>query len=89
MQIYLPKRLFFCLLAVLSLGLAAVAGGLSGALSGASALPGEWISQVNEATKQDPYTNNKRTIEETADGLYEAFLEKQKDLKDYIDLMGE
>jgi len=53
--------------------LAAVAGGLAGALSGAQALPDEWIAQVNEATRQDPYTNSHRTIEETADGLLAAF----------------
>ena len=53
--------------------LAAVAGGLCGALSGTEGLPNEWISQVNEAVKKDPYTNNQRDIDETADGLYEAF----------------
>jgi len=37
--------------------LAAVAGGLAGALSGARAIPSEWIEQVNESTRQDPYTN--------------------------------
>jgi len=54
--------------------LAAVAGGLSGALSGDAAIPAEWIAQVNEATRQDPYTNNQRTIEETADGLLESLI---------------
>ena len=63
--------------------LGAIAGGLCGTLSGPSIYPKEWIDQVNEATKVDPYTNNKRTIEETADGLYEAFLEKQRRLAEY------
>lgn len=67
--------------------LAAIAGGLSGALSGINAIPKDWIDQVNAATKKDPYTNNHRTIEETADGLYEAFLAKQKNLKEYVRLM--
>lgn len=53
--------------------LAAVAGGLAGALSGPASLPAQWIAQVNDATRQDPYTNNSRTIEETADGLLEAY----------------
>lgn len=67
--------------------LAAVAGGLSGALSGASALPAEWIKTVNDATKVDPYTNSKRTIEETADGLLSAFRARQDRLRAYVELM--
>ena len=68
--------------------LAAVAGGLAGALTGSGDMPKKWIDQVNEATRQDPYTNNKRNIEETVDGLYEAFLAKQNRLKEYIALMA-
>jgi ADP-ribosylglycohydrolase len=68
--------------------LAAVAGGLAGALSGAVSLPKQWIDQVNEATRQDPYTNNKRTIEETADGLYGAFLSRRRKLEEYLKLMA-
>jgi len=45
--------------------LAAVSAGLAGALSGSSSLPKEWIAQVDKATLADPYTNNKRTIEQT------------------------
>jgi ADP-ribosylglycohydrolase len=69
--------------------LAAVAGGLSGALSGGGAIPREWIDQVNEAARQDPYTNNKRTIEDTAEGLFGAFLARQKRMKVYLRQMGE
>jgi hypothetical protein len=69
--------------------LAAVAAGLSGALSGIQAVPGEWVDQVNEATAQDPYTNNCRTIEETADGLLGAFLARQQRLAGYVQLMGD
>lgn len=58
--------------------LAAVASGLAGALSGASTLPREWIDQVNRATEADPYTNNKRSIEETAEGLYSAYRAKNQ-----------
>lgn len=68
--------------------LAAVTGSLCGALSGSKGLPPEWIAQVNQATKEDPYTNNRRTIEETADGLHAAFLAKQRRLADYLDVMG-
>jgi hypothetical protein len=51
------------------------------------ALPSEWISQVNEATRQDPYTHSHRTIEETAAGLYEAFLNRQQKLQAYVEMM--
>jgi ADP-ribosylglycohydrolase len=67
--------------------LAAVAGGLAGAFSGKSSLDQEWIDQVNEATRQDPYTNNYRTIDETVDGLYAAYQNRMKKLASYVDLM--
>ncbi len=69
--------------------LAAVAGGLAGALSGSQAIPRKWIDQVNEATRQDPYTNNQRTIEETADGLYSAFQAKHGRASEQLRLMSE
>jgi ADP-ribosylglycohydrolase len=69
--------------------LAAVAGGLAGALAGAASLPAEWIEQVNQATTQDAYTNNHRTIEQTADGLLSAFQARQGRLKEYVRQMAE
>mgnify|MGYP001557763131 CR=1 FL=1 len=57
--------------------LAAVAGGLSGAFSGARRIPAQWIAQVNRATKADRYTNNRRTIEQTSAGLLRAFRARQ------------
>jgi ADP-ribosylglycohydrolase len=68
--------------------LAAIAGGLAGALAGAEAIPADWIAEVNAATRQDPYTNNRRTIEETADGLFDAFMARRKRLQDGLALMG-
>ena len=68
--------------------LAAVAGGLAGALSGPGALPREWIEQVNAATKADPYTNNHRTIQETAEALFEAFVARRGRLEQYVDMMA-
>lgn len=67
--------------------LAAIAGGLSGALSGSALLPREWISQVNEATLKDPYTNNKRTIDESVDGLYKAYLSRHARMFKYLQTM--
>lgn len=67
--------------------LAAIAGGLAGALSGTESLPGEWLDQVDEATRQDPYTNCRRTIADTAEGLYGAFQARLARLADYVDTM--
>jgi ADP-ribosylglycohydrolase len=68
--------------------LAAVAGGLAGALTGIEAIPGEWVRRVNESTTRDPYTNNHRSIEETADGLWSAFRARCQRLADYVNEMG-
>ena len=56
--------------------LAAVAGGLAGAFSGASSLDEAWIAQVNAATKADPYTNSLLDIDETTEGLHRAVLSR-------------
>ena len=67
--------------------LAAVAGGLAGTLSGTDPLPPAWLKQVDEATQQDPYTNCRRTIADTAEGLYGAFQARLGKLADYVDRM--
>jgi ADP-ribosylglycohydrolase len=69
--------------------LAAVAGGLAGALSGVQAIPAAWVEQVNVATRQDPYTNSQRTIEDTADGLLDAFVARRQRLANYVQQMGD
>lgn len=56
--------------------LAAIAGGLCGALSGASSLRPEWIEQVDQATMKNVYTNSQRTLKETADGLHSALMSR-------------
>ncbi len=53
--------------------LTAIAGGISGALSGSASIPPELIQQVDKATSLNKYTNSQRTLRETADGLYDAF----------------
>jgi len=67
--------------------LAAVAGGLAGALSGASGLDQKWIDTVNAATKADPYTNSKLDIDETTEGLHAAVLNKLQHAKAQADVM--
>jgi hypothetical protein len=69
--------------------LAAVAGGLCGALAGIEALPEQWVSQVNSATRRDPYTNSHRTIEETGEGLWVAYQARRQRLRDYLQLMDD
>jgi ADP-ribosylglycohydrolase len=69
--------------------LAAVAGGLAGTLSGIHALPAEWVEQVNQSTLEDPYTNSRRTIQETAEGLYAAFVARRQRLANYVQEMGD
>jgi len=69
--------------------LAAVAGGLAGALSGGGPIPAEWVAQVNDATLQDPYTNNRRTIQETAAGLLSAFVARRQRMTEYLQSMSD
>lgn len=64
--------------------IAAVSGGLSGALCGGSGLPDDWVRQVNESTAKDPYTCASRSIEDTATLLYEAFLSRRDRLEAYL-----
>jgi ADP-ribosylglycohydrolase len=69
--------------------LAATAAGLCGSLTGTAHIPQDWIDQVDAATREDPYTNNRRTIGETADGLYEAFRTRHKKLAEYVRMMAQ
>lgn len=59
----------------------AVAAGISGALSGAGALPQTLIDQVDAATEENVYTNSQRTLREHADGLCEAYTARLDKLK--------
>lgn len=64
--------------------LAAMAGGLSGALSGIGAVPDEWVAQVDTATAANPYTNTMCTIKEHADGVYGAIMVRSEKAQKYI-----
>jgi ADP-ribosylglycohydrolase len=67
--------------------LSAIASGISGALSGASAIPQEWIKQVDYATTKIPVTNSRRTIQQHADGLYEAYQARLRRMRTFVDEM--
>ncbi|HEY5915414.1 MAG TPA: ADP-ribosylglycohydrolase family protein [Verrucomicrobiae bacterium] len=64
--------------------LTAVAGGLSGALSGPAGIPPALIDQVDKATALNKYTNSQRTLRETADKLYGAYTARLKRLESLI-----
>ena len=67
---------------------AAVAAGIAGAFSGTETLPAEWIAQVDYATTQNPYTNSKRTLRETADGLFDAYTARFRKMAALAQVMG-
>jgi ADP-ribosylglycohydrolase len=69
---------------------AAIAAGLSGAFSGAQNIPQEWIDTVDEATKvNSAITVCQRTIMETAQNLYDAFVCHLKSRQTQLDLFSE
>ena len=87
----LQDKFFGCIAAV-NLGrdtdcLAAIAGGISGALMGAGAVPEEWIRQVDAATAQMPVTNSRRKLREHADGLYTAYRARLHKMRSFVDVM--
>ena len=62
-----------------------VAGGLAGALKGIEALPSEWVETVEKAVATDPYTIDKRTARQIAEGLHKAFLNELRKTKVAVD----
>jgi ADP-ribosylglycohydrolase len=61
-----------------------VAGGLAGALRGIDAWPKEWVDLVEKAVLTDPYTVDKRTARQVAEGLYRACLNETRKVKSQI-----
>ena len=66
---------------------AAVAGGISGALCGTASIPEEWIKQLDYAASVNSHTCSKRTLAENTDGLYDAFMKKLAGMKAYVESM--
>ena len=64
--------------------LAAVAAGISGALSGGESMPAELVEQVDRATKLNPHTNSQRTIRETSAGMYNAYRARLERLRRFV-----
>jgi ADP-ribosylglycohydrolase len=81
-----------CLLAAVNLGRdcdcrAYVAGGLAGALRGSASLPRGWIDTVERELVDDPYTVSRRSLQDTADGLYGAALHTHEQAKRQVELV--
>lgn len=66
---------------------ASLAGSLVGALNGTASVPAEWLETVDRATLQSPYTCSRRTITETAECLYAAFVGRMLRMKQFADEM--
>lgn len=58
-----------------------VAAGLAGAMRGIEAWPPEWVQTVEKAGLTDPYTVDKRTPRQLAEGLYKAALNEHAKAK--------
>jgi ADP-ribosylglycohydrolase len=68
--------------------LAAVAGGISGALSGARSIPEDRLAQVDRATSLNEHTCAKKAVRETADGLFDAYRARLERLRGFVDTMS-
>ena len=65
----------------------AVAAGISGALTGPSGIPEDWLTQMDKALEANIYTHNKRKLREDADLFYKAYLERLGKMKTWADYM--
>lgn len=68
---------------------AAIAGGITGALGGDASIPDRWVKQLEKATQLNPHTNTKRSMVDSADGLYKAFMNRLKKEKEFAEFMLE
>ncbi len=55
-----------------------VASGLAGAMNGIDSVPAEWVEIVEGELVDDPYTVSRRSLADTAQGLYQALLNEMK-----------
>ena len=67
--------------------LSATASGISGALTGTSSIPEEWLREVDYATTKMPVTNSRRTVKQTADGLHEAYKARLRRMRTFAEEM--
>ncbi|MFC5452353.1 ADP-ribosylglycohydrolase family protein [Paenibacillus aestuarii] len=80
------------ILAAVNLGrdadcVAALAGGIAGALTGSASLPEHYIQQVDRATGLNEVSSSQKTIREQADGLYQAFRVRLQKVNSFVEEM--
>ena len=68
--------------------LAAIVGGLSGALTGTAHVPPQWIDTIDKATAANDYTVSKVPLGETATGLHKALLHELAGQRTRIDKLA-
>jgi ADP-ribosylglycohydrolase len=64
-----------------------VAGCWAASIAGIQALPEEWVRTVDEAIANDPWTVSKRSLRESAQGLYDALMNEIRRSKEQIALV--
>jgi hypothetical protein len=69
--------------------LAAVAGGIAGALSGVGDMPEEWIEQVDAATAANPHTCLQLTLAEMAEIVTDALRAERESMRERAERLGE
>ncbi len=69
--------------------LAAVAGGISGALSGVGDLPAEWIEQLDAATAANPHTCLNLPIRDMAQIVVDGLQAERDRMTDYAQRLGD
>jgi len=48
-----------------------------------------WVGSAMGAAVADPYTNSRRSMAATADGLFEAYMARRRRVQQYLDSMGD
>jgi hypothetical protein len=65
-----------------------IAGGLAGAMRGVATLRPAWIGTVERELADDPYTVSRKSLAETATGLYRAALHTLKQAQRQLDAVA-
>lgn len=68
--------------------IAAVAAGISGALTGTGSIPQEWFDTVDAATRVNRFTASHRNVLDYADDVYDAFLSQTRRESEYVARMA-
>ena len=53
-------------------------------ITGIEGVPADWVKTVDDQLKTDPYTVSRRSLHDSADGLYRALLKNAKALRQQV-----